>query len=420
MALRVTTLLLLLTWLTLTNAFIVPSSSPSSLRIPSTELNIVISGQDDGNTQVKVKKLTYGEESRVYRRTVYTSDDWVRHRDPDRFFRNLISLLDSGIVVQLFKEVSAVMLIAFFAVLWNAVAVDGFDDFDGARHESLLHLPRYLLLSLPSGPFNLTSSVLGLMLVFRTNTSYFRWNEARSCWGRIVNHTRNIMRMGSSWMLTESYEEDPLIRREALADLELAIWEFPRSLQRHLLRAQEDEEVFQMEVRERLAPKDAEALIAATHRPTKALFDLSNAVERLPISYIKRIEIDKSIVVLGDMAGACERILSSPVPLVYTRHTARILSLWLLLLPFSLWDPFKETWNHIGMIPCAAVIAFFFFGIEELAVQLEEPFSILPLASLTNSIDARAKDYNSFHDENALLRTNGVKPVLSMEPKPPL
>lgn len=131
MALRVTTLLLLLTWLTLTNAFIVPSSSPSSLRIPSTELNIVISGQDDGNTQVKVKKLTYGEESRVYRRTVYTSDDWVRHRDPDRFFRNLISLLDSGIVVQLFKEVSAVMLIAFFAVLWNAVAVDGFDDFDG-------------------------------------------------------------------------------------------------------------------------------------------------------------------------------------------------------------------------------------------------------------------------------------------------
>jgi len=258
------------------------------------------------------------------------------------------------------------------------------------------------------------------MLVFRTNTSYFRWNEARSCWGRIVNHTRNIMRMGSSWMLTESYEEDPLIRRAALADLELAVWEFPRSLQRHLLRAQEDEEPFQMEVRERLSPRDAEALIASAHRPTKALFDLSNAVERLPISYIKRIEIDKSIVVLGDMAGACERLLSSPVPLVYTRHTARILSLWLLLLPFSLWDPFKETWNHVGMVPCAAVIAFFFFGIEELAVQLEEPFSILPLASLTNGIYARAKDYNSYHDENELLRTNGVKPAFTMEPKPPL
>ena len=187
------------------------------------------------------------------------------------------------------------------------------------KHESLLHLPRYLLFSLPAGPFSLSSTVLGLMLVFRTNTSYYRWNEARSCWGRIVNHTRNIMRMASSWSLSESYEEDPLLRRKALRDLELAIWEFPRSLQRHLLRAQEDEEVFQSEVRDRLDPRDAEALIAATHRPTKALFDLSNAVERLPISYIKRIEIDKSIVVLGDMAGACERLLSSPVPLVYTR-----------------------------------------------------------------------------------------------------
>jgi len=49
-----------------------------------------------------------------------------------------------------------------------------------------------------------------------------------------------------------------------------------------------------------------------------------------------------------------------------------------------------------------------------------EPFSILPLASLTNGVYARAKDYNSYHDENELLRTNGVTPALSMEPKLPL
>lgn len=366
------------------------------------------------------KKLTYGEESRVYRRTVYKPEDWVKHRDPNRFFKNLGNFFDSGVVVQLFKEVSAITTIALFAVVWNTLAIDGFDDIEGVRHESLLHLPKYLLFSLPSQPFSLTSTVLGLMLVFRTNTSYSRWNEARSCWGRIVNHTRNIMRMSSSWLLSESYEEDPLQRRKALSDLELAIWEFPRSLQRHLLRSQEDEEVFQKEVRERLDPENAEALIAATHRPTKALFDLSYAVDRLPISYIKRLEIDKSITVLGDMSGACERLLSSPVPLVYTRHTARILSLWLLLVPFSLWVPFQDTWNHIGMIPCSAVIAFFFFGIEELAVQLEEPFSILPLTSLTDGIYARAQDYNSYHDVNELARTNGIKPALSMQPKPRL
>jgi putative membrane protein len=40
---------------------------------------------------------------------------------------------------------------------------------------------------------------------------------------------------------------------------------------------------------------------------------------------------------LGDALESCERIFTSPVPLVYTRHTARFLSVWLLLLPLALW-----------------------------------------------------------------------------------
>jgi len=33
-------------------------------------------------------------------------------------------------------------------------------------------------------------------------------------------------------------------------------------------------------------------------------------------------------LLLGDALEACERIFTSPVPLVYTRHTARFLSVW--------------------------------------------------------------------------------------------
>ena len=47
-------------------------------------------------------------------------------------------------------------------------------------------------------------------------------------------------------------------------------------------------------------------------------------------------EIDKALVKLGDQVSAAERLYSSPVPLVYTRHTARFLACWLLLLPFAL------------------------------------------------------------------------------------
>ena len=38
------------------------------------------------------------------------------------------------------------------------------------------------------------------------------------------------------------------------------------------------------------------------------------------------------------------------------------------------------------MVPAATLVAIFFFGIEELAVQLEEPFSIMPLGKLCDSV----------------------------------
>ena len=39
--------------------------------------------------------------------------------------------------------------------------------------------------------------------------------------------------------------------------------------------------------------------------------------------------------------GACERILRTPIPLSYTRHTARFLMLYLTFLPFALWEQCK-------------------------------------------------------------------------------
>lgn len=56
------------------------------------------------------------------------------------------------------------------------------------------------------------------------------------------------------------------------------------------------------------------------------------------------------------------------------------------LLPFALYEPMKDTWNHIGMIPTTAILAVFLFGIEELATQLEEPFTILPMQGFCDKI----------------------------------
>lgn len=82
------------------------------------------------------------------------------------------------------------------------------------------------------------------------------------------------------------------------------------------------------------------------------------------------------------------------------RFTARFLSVWLIILPLGLWDLYSDSWNHIGTVPAAAGISFFLFGIEELAVHLEEPFSILPLLKMTEGIGLSARDYDQWHEDN--------------------
>ena len=151
----------------------------------------------------------------------------------------------------------------------------------------------------------------------------------------------------------------------------------------------EDEASLRKDLEARLGASEAERLqrVPAEQRPVMALRELTKTMDALTIDEKKRVEMDKSVIILMDQCEACERIFSSPVPLVYTRHTARFLSSYLLLLPLGLWGTFEGTWNHVLMIPTSAILATFLFGIDELAIQLEEPFSILPLEIFCTKLD---------------------------------
>ena len=83
----------------------------------------------------------------------------------------------------------------------------------------------------------------------------------------------------------------------------------------------------------------------------------------------------------------CEKMLRTPIPLGYTRYTVRFLWIWLTLLPFALVRTFKDfgagTWWEDKPQPVLVLAMFFigfiFLSIEDIAVQIEEPFAILPL-----------------------------------------
>ena len=234
---------------------------------------------------------------------------------------------------------------------------------------------------------------------FRTNQSYGRWDEARKFWGLNINHTRDLNRMATAWYGHDGIPVDPAKRAEDLRQVSLFTWAFVRSMKRHLSPPDEDEDDFIMEINARLSPSQAEAIASAAHRPNRALYDLSVAIDRLPMHFMRKNEINKNLSIFEDTLGGSERLLSSPVPLFYTRHTARFLSTWLLLLPFAMYDPFKGSWNHVAEIPAIALASVFLFGIDELSTQLEEPFTILPMQGFCDKIGANCDEIVSWRGQ---------------------
>ena len=66
--------------------------------------------------------------------------------------------------------------------------------------------------------------------------------------------------------------------------LEQAVWSFPRSVTRHLISEAEDQNEYATDCRTKLQSDYAEDLIVARHTPTRALCELSCAINELPIS----------------------------------------------------------------------------------------------------------------------------------------
>ena len=199
-----------------------------------------------------------------------------------------------------------------------------------------------------------------------------------------INHTRDLVRMANAYYDTTG--ATPEQRQEELDHVARCTWAFVRAMKRHLSPTEEDEVAFQVELYDKLPKQQAEGIIAAAHRPNRALQDLSFAIDDLPMHFVRKNQIQEAVTIFEDNLGSSERLLTSPVPIFYSRHLARMVSVWLFLLPFGIYDSFGNTWNHIMMIPTITVISVMLFGIEEIATQLEEPFTVLPMQAFCDKI----------------------------------
>jgi putative membrane protein len=230
-------------------------------------------------------------------------------------------------------------------------------------------------LGLPPLAHTLVGVALGLLLVFRTNASYDRYWEGRRLLGAMVNRSRDLARQIVAFVPEEDRPE--LGRHLALL--------YP--LIRMHLRAERDP----APLGERLRADERRELERARTPPCQVASWISRRVARLAregrLTPSELMLIDQNLTALIDALGGAERILRTPIPFAYAQHIKVFLSLFVFTSPFAMADA-MGWYTPIA----AAVLAFALFGIDEIGVEIEDPFGYdpndLPLDRIGETIEA--------------------------------
>jgi len=216
---------------------------------------------------------------------------------------------------------------------------------------------------------------LGLLLVFRTNSSYDRFWEGRKQWGSIINETRNLARQAEVWFAADRQFANSFIRWT----IAFAFATMHRLRGEHSIGASQ----------QALESSEVAAVQQNRHVPLaiarKLTLMMSEAQQRGMIDQTQLRSMDQNVQLLVDYCGACERIRSTPAPYGYVVHLRRALIIYCLTLPLALVQRFG--WETV---PVTLVISYVLFGIEEIGVEIENPFdrtiNDLPLEGLCETI----------------------------------
>ncbi|OCQ92151.1 hypothetical protein BCD67_19585 [Oscillatoriales cyanobacterium USR001] len=229
------------------------------------------------------------------------------------------------------------------------------------------------------------SIVLGLLLVFRTNTAYERYWEGRKCWGTLVISTRNLSRQ--MWISIQAPEMQNVIEKKSAIRLLIA---FAVAMKLHL---REEEMTSELEVL--ISPSQYETLKSMNNLPLQIAFwigdYLNQQYDRNCLDVYQLTAMHQLINNIVEGLAGCERILKTPMPLAYAIHLKQLLLLYCLALPFQM---VKDLGWVTGLI--VALISFALFGIEQIGLEIENPFgrdaNDLPLDTICNAIQRNIED----------------------------
>jgi putative membrane protein len=204
---------------------------------------------------------------------------------------------------------------------------------------------------------SLLGIVLGLFLVFRTNSAYDRWWEGRKLWGALVNSTRNL-----ALKLDAYLDPDPENRDFFARMIPNFIIATKETLRKGVNMADLD-----------VTAEESADIARYGHKPNKISAMMYNRTNKLyksgAITGDQLINVDKELKDLIDFMGACERIKSTPIPYSYSMFLKKFIFIYVVTLPFGF-----VTLSGYMTIPIVILIAFVILSVELIAEEIEDPF----------------------------------------------
>lgn len=224
--------------------------------------------------------------------------------------------------------------------------------------------------------------VLGLLLVFRTNTAYDRFWEGCKLWYDLINAGRILCR--NIWTIVPTNNTEDLEKK--IAHIRL-VGILIIAIKLHLRDESIDDSIAVL-----MTQEDYLTLKKANNVPLRIINWFAEYFRQLyydnkVIPYRFFIELNRSLDQIIMLLSGCERILNTPLPRPYSIHLKHLLLLYCFALPFQF---VKELdWFTI---PVVGIISFALLGIEDIGVEIENPFGYdrndLPLDQFCQKLQA--------------------------------
>jgi putative membrane protein len=208
---------------------------------------------------------------------------------------------------------------------------------------------------------NLLGFVMSILLVFRTNTAYDRWWEARKLWGTLTNSSRSFAMKINAFL-----DVDDAVNRSFYKK---SIPLFADTLFVHLRSNQTQ---FMLDSNEH---PEFDGLDSTKHGPNQVASLIVSRSASLykegKINGDQMLLINNELNAFTDVCGACERIKNTPIPLSYSSFIKKFIFIYVLTLPIGF--VFSMGYFVIAAVP---FIFYVMASLELIAESIEDPFGL--------------------------------------------